>query len=111
MVWRRFRNERVSNEVVGVGIDVPGERNAARFRARHGITGPYLLSVGRIGVSKGSREPFANYERWRAADAAHDVSLVLIGDAERRAPTKSGIVHLGRLTEQDECAALAGCAS
>src|SRR5438477_634326 len=43
MVWRRFRNERVSNEIVGVGIDVPAERNATRFREKHGITGPYPL--------------------------------------------------------------------
>ncbi|TMC68269.1 MAG: glycosyltransferase family 4 protein [Chloroflexi bacterium] len=108
MVWRRFRNERVSNEIVGVGIDVPAERNPARFRTKYGITGPYLLYVGRIGVSKGSRELFANYERWRANDPAHDVSLVLIGDAEIAIPKTSGIVHLGRLSEQDKWDALAG---
>ena len=108
MVWRRFRNERVSNEIVGVGIDVPAERNPARFRTKFGITGPYLLYVGRIGVSKGSRELFANYERWRANDPAHDVSLVLIGDAEIASPKTSGIVHLGRLSEQDKWDALAG---
>ena len=111
MVWRRFRNERVSNEIVGVGIDVPVERNATRFREKHGITGPYLLYVGRIGVSKGSRELFANYERWRASDPAHDVSLVLVGDAEIAVPKKSGIVHLGRLDEPDKWDALAGCAA
>jgi glycosyltransferase involved in cell wall biosynthesis len=108
MVWRRFRNERVSNEIVGVGIDVPAERNPTRFRTKYGITGPYLLYVGRIGVSKGSRELFANYERWRANDPAHDVSLVLIGDAEIAIPKTSGIVHLGRLSEQDKWDALAG---
>jgi glycosyltransferase involved in cell wall biosynthesis len=111
MVWRRFRNERVSNEIVGVGIDVPAERNATRFRERHGITGPYLLYVGRIGVSKGSRELFAHYERWRASDPAHDVSLVLVGDAEIAIPKTEGIVHLGRLGEQDKWDALAGCAA
>jgi glycosyltransferase involved in cell wall biosynthesis len=109
MVWRRFRNERVSNEIVGVGIDVPAERDAARFRSRHGITGRYLLYVGRIGVGKGSRELFAHYDRWRAADPAHDVSLVLIGDAEIAIPKTSGIVHLGRLGEKDKWDALAGC--
>jgi glycosyltransferase involved in cell wall biosynthesis len=120
MVWRRFRNQRVSNEIVGVGIDVPAERSATRFREKHGITGPYLLYVGRIGVSKGSRELFANYERWRATDPAHDASLVLVGDAEIKvpgvgapdgvgAPRASGIVHLGRLSEQDKWDALAGC--
>jgi glycosyltransferase involved in cell wall biosynthesis len=111
MVWRRFGNERVSNEIVGVGIDVPAERSATRFREKHGITGPYLLYVGRIGVSKGSRELFENYERWRASDPAHDVSLVLVGDAEIRVPKTSGIVHLGRLPEQDKWDALAGCAA
>jgi glycosyltransferase involved in cell wall biosynthesis len=111
MVWRRFRNERVSNEIVGVGIDVPSGMNAARFREKHGIPGPYLLYVGRIGVSKGSRELFENYERWRASDPAHDLSLVLVGDAEIRVPRTSGIVHLGRLSEQDKWDALAGCAA
>ena len=111
MVWRRFRNERVSNEIVGVGIDVPTGMNAARFREKHGITGPYLLYVGRIGVSKGSRELFAHYGRWRASDPAHDVSLVLVGDAEIAIPKTSGIVHLGRLSDQDKWDALAGCAA
>jgi glycosyltransferase involved in cell wall biosynthesis len=111
MVWRRFRNERVSNEIVGVGIDVPAERDATRFRVKHGITGPYLLYVGRIGVSKGLRELFAHYQRWRASDPAHDVSLVLIGDAEIAIPKTAGIVNLGRLGEQDKWDALAGCAA
>ena len=111
MVWRRFGNERVSNEIVGVGIDVPAERDAARFRVKHGITGPYLLYVGRIGVSKGSRELFTHYERWRASDPAHDVSLVLVGDAEIAIPMTSGVIHLGRLSEQDKWDALAGCAA
>jgi glycosyltransferase involved in cell wall biosynthesis len=111
MVWRRFRNERISNEIVGVGIDVPSERDAARFREKHGITGPYLLYVGRIGVSKRSRELFAHYERWRASDPAHDVLLVLVGDAEIAIPKTNGVVHLGRLSEQDKWDALAGCAA
>ena len=60
-------------------------------------------------MSKGSRELFESYERWRASDPAHDVALVLVGDAEIRVPKTSGIVHLGRLSEQDKWDALAGC--
>ena len=111
MVWRRFHNERVSNEVVGVGVDAPADRDSRRFRERHGIEGPYLLYVGRIGRSKGSHELFANYARWRASDPAHDVRLVLIGDAEIAIPKTSGILHLGRLSDQDKWDALAGCAA
>lgn len=110
MVWRRFGNERISNEIVGVGIDVPPEHDATRFREKHAVTGPYLLYVGRIGVSKGSPELFTNYARWRASDPQHDVSLVLIGDAEIAIPKTDGIRHLGRLGEQDKWDALAGCA-
>jgi glycosyltransferase involved in cell wall biosynthesis len=111
MVWRRFRNERVSNEIVGVGIEMPADRSATRFREKHGITGPYLLYVGRIGAGKGSPELFASYGRWRARDPAHDASLVLIGDAEIAIPKTSGILHLGRVSEQDKWDALAGCAA
>ena len=36
---------------------------------------------------------------------------MLIGDAEMAVPKASGIVHLGRLSEQDKWDALAGCAA
>lgn len=111
MVWRRFRNERVSNEVVGVGIELTANRDGARFRETHGIDGPYLLYVGRIGLAKGSPELFANYRRWRQVDPARDVGLVLIGDAEIPIPKVDGIRHLGRVSEQDKWDALAGCAA
>src|SRR6266511_4936027 len=48
MVHRLFRNERVPNEIVGVGVDVPAERSAEGFRRRYAIEGPYFLYVGRI---------------------------------------------------------------
>jgi glycosyltransferase involved in cell wall biosynthesis len=111
MVWRRFRNQRVSNEVVGVGIELPADRDGARFRAKYSLDGPYLLYVGRIGVSKGSRELFANYERWRASDPSHDVALVLIGDAEIPIPKIDGVRHIGRVSDQEKWDALAGCAA
>jgi glycosyltransferase involved in cell wall biosynthesis len=111
MVWRRFRNHRVPNEVVGVGIDVPANRDATRFREKHGIEGPYLLYVGRIVESKNCRELFANFALLRRSDPAHDATLVLIGDAEMRVPKDPGIRHLGRLTEQDKWDSLAGCSA
>ena len=39
------------------------------------------------------------------------MSLVLAGDAEIRVPKTSGLVHLGRISEQDKWDALAGCAA
>src|SRR6266511_2591035 len=45
MVHRLFGNERVPNEVVGVGVDVPAHSSADRFRQRYAIEGPYVLYV------------------------------------------------------------------
>ena len=110
MVWRRFRNERVPNEVVGVGVEAPPDRDADRFREKYGITGPYLLYVGRIVESKNCTELFDHFARWRRSDV-HDVSLVLVGDAEMRVPKIDGVRHVGRLGDTDRWDAVAGCAA
>jgi glycosyltransferase involved in cell wall biosynthesis len=111
MVWRRFRNERISNEIVGVGIEMPADRDAARFRSEYGIDGPYLLYVGRIVESKNCGELFSNFLRLRRLDPSHDPTLVLIGDSEMAVPRDAAIRHLGRVSDQDKWDALAGCAA
>ena len=111
MVWRRFRNERVPNEIVGVGVEVPPDRDADRFREKYGITGPYLLYVGRIVESKNCTEMIEHFGAWRRFDRVHDATLVLIGDAEMRVPQTEGVRHLGRLSDQDRWDAVSGCAA
>ena len=48
LVHRRFRNERVPSDIMGVGVDVPSDRSADRFRQRFGIEEPFILYIGRI---------------------------------------------------------------
>jgi hypothetical protein len=50
MVHRRFRNQRVPNDILGVGIEVPPDRSGDRFRERVGIEGVYVGDMGRGGV-------------------------------------------------------------
>ncbi len=111
MVWGRFRNARVPNDVVGVGVDVPADRDGARFREKYGIAGPYLLYVGRIVESKNCAELFANFARWREPDPSGEPVLALVGDSEMPIPRDARIRHLGRIPEQDKWDALAGCAA
>ena len=109
LVRRRFHNERVPSDILGVGVDVPADRSAERFRERFGIEGPYVLYIGRIVESKGCRELFANWARWRAADPSRDLRLVLVGQAEMRVPLRDDVVYLGIVDEQVKFDAIDGC--
>ena len=86
MVHRRFGNQRVPHDVVGVGIDVPADASAARFRAKHGIEGPFFLYVGRIVESKGVPELFDHWAHFRALYPGR-ATLVLIGHSEMTIPS------------------------
>jgi len=108
MVHRRFGNQRVPHDVVGVGIDVPADASAERFRARHGITGPFFLYVGRIVESKGCPELFDHWARFSAAYPGR-ATLVLIGHPEMAIPSSPGIRHLGRLDDAEKFDAFAAC--
>ncbi len=108
MVHRVFRNSRVPNEVVGVGVDVPEDRRPDRFRQRHGIEGPFFLYVGRIVESKGMHELFDHWARWQA-QATRKATLVLIGHPEMPIPDRPDVRHLGALDDLDKYDAYAAC--
>ena len=108
MVHRRFGNQRVPNDILGVGIDVPVDRQPDRFRERFGIEGDYLLYVGRIVESKGCRELFRYWASWRKTDPDRRIKLVLIGQPEMPIPDRPDVVHLGVVSEQEKYDALEG---
>ena len=109
MVHAHFRNARVPNDILGVGVDVPVDRSADRFRQRWGIEGPFVLYVGRIVESKGCGVLFDHWRRWRRAEPAGDMRLVLIGQAEMAIPPRDDIIHLGVVSEQEKYDALEAC--
>ena len=108
MVQRLFHNERVPNEVVGVGVDVPADRSADRFRQRYAIEGPYFLYVGRIVESKQCGQLFDAFARWQDSQGTR-ATLVLMGHKEMSVPDRSDIRLLGRTPDEDKFDALAGC--
>lgn len=108
MVHRVFRNARIPNEIVGVGVDVPDDRRPDRFRERHGIEGPYFLYVGRIVESKGMHELFDHWTRWQDR-ASRKATLVLVGHREMEIPQRADVRYLGALPDEDKYDAFEGC--
>lgn len=111
LVRRRFHNERVASDIMGVGVDVPDDRSADRFRQRFGIDGPFVLYIGRIVTSKGCGELFDRWQRWRSREPERDVRLVLVGQPEMPLPRRDDVVHLGVVTDQEKYDAIAACSA
>jgi len=109
-VHRTFANERIPNDIVGVGVDVPEDRDASRFRSRFGIEGPYLLYLGRIVESKGCATLFDHFLRWQRTSGATSATLVLAGRGtpEMVVPSDPRIRHVGGLSDHQKFDALAG---
>ena len=108
LVHRVFRNARIPSEIVGVGVDVPEDRQADRFRQRHGIEGPFFLYVGRIVEGKGMHELFEHWARWQER-ASRTATLVLVGHREMAITDRADIRYLGALSDEDKYDAYAGC--
>jgi len=95
-------------KIVGVGIDVPADRSAERFRERYAIEGPYFLYVGRIVESKQCGQLFDAFARWQDSRGTR-ATLVLMGHREMPVPERADIRLLGRTSDEDKFDALAGC--
>jgi len=107
MVERRFANARVPNEVVGVGIDAPPSGDADRFRAAHGIDGPYFLYLGRIVQSKGVDALLEQWATWRSRATA-PATLVLAGHREMAIPPRGDVKYIGTIGDDEKWDAYAG---
>lgn len=108
LLQRRFPGLALPGVLAGVGPDPPERCDAAAFRARYGIEGPFWLYVGRIEPSKGCVELLRHYARYRARrrDAP---PLVLVGRAFMELPETPGVVPTGFVDEQTKWDALAAC--
>jgi glycosyltransferase involved in cell wall biosynthesis len=92
--------------VAGMGVDVPDPPDPQAFRARHGITGPYVVYAGRIDAGKGCAEMVDFYGRYRGQGGRAD--LLLMGTLAMDLPPLPGLRYLGFLPEDEKRAALAG---
>jgi glycosyltransferase involved in cell wall biosynthesis len=106
MIHAAAHNEGVPGVVVGIGSEVPSRTDAARFRRKYDIRGPFAIYVGRIDENKGCKELFDFFQRY-AATFPRGLDLVLIGSAIMPVPQHPRIHHLGFLPDEDKYDALA----
>lgn len=106
MIHAVANNASVPGVVVGIGSEIPGNPQAARFRQKFNIKGPFAVYVGRIDENKGCPELFDFFQAYLKAEAGN-LSLVLIGKSILPIPDHPRIRHLGFLDDQDKFDALA----
>lgn len=94
-------NAYVPQVVAGVGINVPEDVSAARFRRKYGIDGPFVLYVGRVDSSKNVPELVDYFTRFRD-ETGRELKLALIGKANMPLPERDDIAPLGFVTEEDK---------
>jgi glycosyltransferase involved in cell wall biosynthesis len=101
-------NRDVPSAVIGSGLNLPRADPGVDFVARHGLARPFVLYVGRIDKNKGCVSLFAYFRKF-LEETGTDIDLVLAGSAVIPVPDHPHIRHVGRITEEDKVAALAGC--
>ncbi len=99
-------NQIVPSVIVGIGSDVPQNPQAARFRQKHGVRGPFAVYVGRIDENKGCKQLFDFFSSYLREEAGQ-LTLVLIGNSLLPIPGHPRIRHLGFLDDTDKFDAMA----
>lgn len=106
LVGRVTHNYSVPQIVAGVGINVPADYSAARFRQQTGIEGDFALYVGRVDESKNAPELLDHFLRYQREDG-RPLKLVLAGKSHIALPDHPDVVPLGFVPEEAKFDALA----
>lgn len=107
LVASRFDVAKCSQDVVGIGVDPPGEADVEEFRILRGIERPYILYAGRIDAGKGCDEMLRFYDRAQG-EIMGCPDLYLIGKLAMELPRIPRLRHLGFVSEAEKRAAMAG---
>ncbi|MHB8505310.1 MAG: glycosyltransferase family 4 protein [Acidimicrobiales bacterium] len=101
-----------AHTVTGAGIDVPSCYHPERFRARYGLSRPFVLYAGRREPEKGWDRLVEQY-RDALSGAAPGVDLVTMGVGEVSIPEDLAgrVVDVGRVSDEQRNDALAAAAA
>jgi glycosyltransferase involved in cell wall biosynthesis len=107
MINSLSRNETILGDVVGVGTEVPSSYSGERFRRKRGLTGDYIIYVGRIDENKGCHKLFEYFLKFKK-ETGLAVKLLLVGSTILKIPSHVDILHPGFLSEEDKFDAIDG---
>lgn len=104
LIERRFAKP-ARRRIVGSGIE-PLPAKPRRFREHFGITGPYLLYLGRMEAGKGVLDLVSRHQA--LVSAFHDAPSLVLAGAGNVQPRGTRVICVGRIDEQHKWDALAG---
>lgn len=89
--------------LIGEGVDTEVEGDGERFRQRYGISGPFLLYVGRKDAGKNTGELVSFFRRYKATRGG-PLKLVILGAGSLEMPGAPGedILDLGYVPAPDK---------
>lgn len=106
-VHRTFKNDYISSAVIGIGLDLPENYlSEEEIRDKFNIRDPYVIYVGRIDESKGCKELFDYFIRFKK-DNPSNLKLVLMGKAVMDIPRHRDIINLGFVSEEEKYGGMA----
>ena len=105
MLGRLFPFEGKYQEIVGVGVDIPGRADRESFLKKYGLETPFILYAGRIEPGKGCRELLDYYAAF--TEKHPGLGLVLIGNLLMELPPHPRIKYLGFVSAEEKNAAMA----
>lgn len=106
MVNAVMQNDDPAQIVAGVGINVPDEASARRFRQQFNIEEPFILYVGRVDRAKNVPELLTYFARFKQENN-QSLKLVLIGRENIPLLNHPDILYLGFQPEQVKFDAIA----
>lgn len=98
--------------VVGEGVDTHAKGGAARFRAKHGLQGDFILYVGRFQKEKGLADLIDQWKEYvRSVGSKVTLAIAGRGDMKVTDDPAHNIRLLGFLPEEEKLDALTACSA
>lgn len=101
MVHQVMNNQRVVSDVIGVGINLPEITTGTSIVEKRGLSGDFMVYVGRIDESKNVPQLLEYFIRFKESENK-PVKLVLIGKSHIPLPTRPDVIPLGFVSEQEK---------
>ena len=108
LVQKLFHNEHIPYDVMGTGVDIPGEPNAWHLYNEYGVTDPYLVYVGRIDEGKDCPRMFQYFLEYKKRRPDTKLKLVLMGKAVCDIPQHPDIMPLGFVSDEEKFHVMCG---
>ena len=103
LVHRRFANDHIPYEVLGIGMDPAGDADEG-YRARF-PEGPLVAYLGQVNEGKGVDDLLRTWDEYRARGGRG--TLALAGTVRMKLPQRDDVIALGRVNDAEKWSLLA----